>query len=181
MIAYIVCEGIFDAQLLKRVLPQELLDNVEVVSAGGISAVKSLARSLIVRRQVPVAIVVDADVAPDLVQERLKNIEEIVESVSVNTPVKVIIAVPEIEIIFFQDSLLLSRLLGYEPSQDMLTCAAFEPRKTLEKLLSQSPKNYSYSEIISELTNKDIEIIRKASIIQEVIHFLQSVRETAKI
>jgi hypothetical protein len=182
MIAYIVSEGLFDAQLLKGVLPGELLENVEIVPAGGVSAAKSLARSLLVRRQVPVAIVVDADsVAPDLVQERIKNIEEIVESVSVNTPVKVILAVPELEIIFFQDSLLLSHLLGYVPSQDILNLAAFQPRKALEQLLSQSEKYHSRSQIVNQLANEDIEILRKAPVIQEVIHFLQSVREPAKV
>ena len=182
MIAYIVCEGALDEQLLQRVLPEELLNNVKIVSAGGLSATKSLARSLLVRRQVPVAIVVDADsVAPDLVQERLKNIEEIVKSVSVDTPVKVILAAPEIETIFFQDSLLLSRLLGYEPSQDILNWAAFQPRKALEQLLSQSQKVHSRSQIINQLTNEDIKLLRKAPVIQEVVDFLQSVQETAKV
>ncbi|HEY9804471.1 MAG TPA: hypothetical protein V6D25_29330 [Leptolyngbyaceae cyanobacterium] len=182
MIAYIVCEGSFDVQLLKTVLPEELLNNVEIVSAGGLSAVKSLARSLIVRRQVPVAIVVDAySVAPEVVQERLKNIEELVESVSVNIPFKVIAAVPQTEIIFFQDIGLLSRLLGYEPSQDMLTSAAFQPCKTLKELLSQSHKDYSFSQILNQLTNADLEILRQAPFIQELIPFLQSVQKIATV
>jgi hypothetical protein len=182
MIAYIVCEGIFDVHLLKRVLPEELLNNVEIVYAGGLSAVKSLARSLIVRRQVPVAIVVDADsVAPEIIQERLKSIEELVESVSVNTPIKVIAAVPQTEIIFFQDIGLLSGLLGYEPSQNMLTIAAFQPCKTLKTLLSQSYNKDNFSQVINQLTNEDLEILRQAPFIQELIHFLQSVQETATV
>ncbi len=187
MIAYIVCEGIFDVQLLKLVLPEELLNNVEIVSAGGLSAVKSLARSLIVRRQVPVAIVVDADsVVPEVVQERLKSIEELVESVSVNIPFKVIAAVPQTEIIFFQDIGLLSRLLGYEPSQEMLTQAGFEPRKSLDILFSQSHIYESYSRFINKFINKklntkDLKILRQAPFIQELIHFLQSLQETAAV
>lgn len=182
MIAYIVCEGSFDVQLLKIVLPKELLNKVEVVAAGGLSAVKSLARSLIVRRQVPVAIVVDADsVAPEIIQERLKSIEELVESVSANIPFKVISAVPQTEIIFFQDIGLLSRLLGYEPSQDMLTIAAFQPCKTLKELLSQSHKDHSFSQILNQLTNEDLEILRQAPFIQELVHFLQSVQKIATV
>lgn len=150
MIAYIVCEGLFDEQLLTTVLPGELLNDVKVVSAGGVSAVKSLARSLVVRRQVPVVIVVDADsVVPELVQELLKDIEEIVESVAINTPVKVIAAVPDMETIFFQ-------------------------------LLSKSEKIAHRSQIITQLTQEDIEILRSSSVMQEIIHFLQSVHETAK-
>jgi hypothetical protein len=44
--AYVVCEGERDAQLLKRLLPEEFVSNVEIVAAGGLSAVKSLAGSV---------------------------------------------------------------------------------------------------------------------------------------
>lgn len=181
MNAYIVCEGDFDAQLLRAVLPEELLDEVEIVSAGGLSAVKSLARSLLVRRQVPIAIVVDADaISTDLVQERRNSIEEIVESVAVDTPIRVILAVPTIEIVFFQNSLLLSRLLGVEPSQSILELATSQPRKALEHLFAKSRNSHSLSQIIKQLTDEDIEILRAASVIQEITNFLQSVQEIAK-
>lgn len=184
MIAYIVCEGPSDAELLKTVLPKKLLNDVEVVAGGGLSAVKSLARSLVVRRQVPVIIVADADsVVPELVQERLKDIEEIVESVAINTPVKVVLAVPEMEAIFFQDASFLARLLGHIPPQNLLDLAVFQPKKALEQLLSQSENNNHLSplEIIARLSNEDTDILRKAPFIQEIINFLESVRETAKI
>ncbi|MBD2453356.1 hypothetical protein H6G80_04620 [Nostoc sp. FACHB-87] len=182
MIAYIVCEGASDVELLQRVLPKELLNNIEIVAAGGLSAIKSLARSLVVRRQVPIAIVADADsVAPEVVQERLSSIEEIVKSVAIDTQVKVILAVPSIEIIFFQDRSLLSRLLGYEPSPEMLSLATSQPNKVLKQLLSQSQRDYSQSSITQQLTNDDLKILRQNSVIQEVIHFLQSVQQTATV
>jgi hypothetical protein len=180
MITYIICEGSFDAQLLKTVLPANLLTDVGVVAVGRVSGVESLARSLVVRRRVPVVIVVDADsVVPELVQQRRKDIEETVESVSINTPVKVVMAVPEMEIIFFQDVSLLSRLLGYIPHQDILDRAVIKPKKTLEELMARSEIVQDRSEIIARLTNKDIEILQLSSVMQEIVHFLQSVRETA--
>lgn len=179
MITYIICEGSFDAQLLKTVLPANLLTDVGVVAAGRVSGVESLARSLVVRRRVPVVIVIDADsVVPELVQQRRKDIEEIVEIVSINTPVKVVPAVPEIEIIFFQDVFLLSRLLGYIPTKDILNMAVYQPRKALEQLISRSEIIHNSSEIIDRLTNEDIEILRSSSVMQEIVHFLDSVRET---
>jgi len=182
MIAYIVCEGDFDVQLLKVILPKELLQNIEVVPAGGLYAAESLARSLIVRRQVPVVLVLDADlVDPDLVKERRTSIQETVESVSINTLVKVILATPEMETIFFQDSLLLSRLLGQEITQETMIWATFQPRKTLEKLLAQSECYHSQSQLIEQLVNENLETLRKAPVIQELIQFLQSVREPAKV
>lgn len=180
MITYIVCEGPLDGQILKTVLPANLLTDVGVVAAGGVSAVVSLARSLVVRRRVPVVIVVDADsVVPELVQQRRKDIEETVESVSINTPVKVVMAIPEIEIIFFQEASLLSRLLGYVPPQDILDRALLQPKKALEELISQSERFHDISQIIDRLANEDIEILRSSSVMQEIVYFLQSVRETA--
>jgi hypothetical protein len=180
MITYILCEGHLDAQLLKTVLPANLLTDVGVVAAGGVSGVESLARSLVVRRRVPVVIVVDADsVVPELVEQRRKDIEETVESVSINTPVKVVMAVPEMEIIFFQDVSLLSRLLGYIPPQNILAMAVCQPQKALEQLLSQSEMIHDRAQIIDRLTNEDVEILRSSSVMQEIVHFLESVRETA--
>ena len=184
MIAYIVCEGHFDAQLLKTVLPKNLLNDVQVVAAGGLSAVKSLARSLVVRRQVPMIIVVDADsVVQELIQERLKSIEEIVGGVAANTPVKVVLAVPEMEAIFFQDASLLARVLRYEPPQNILNLAVFQPKEALHLFLSQSQNSNHLSplEIIARLSNEDTDILQKTPFIQEIINFLESVRETAKI
>jgi hypothetical protein len=182
MIAYIVCEGDLDAQLLQRLLPEGLMQEIEVVSAGGVSAVKSLSRSLIVRRQVPVAIVVDADsVDPKVVQERRENLVEIVESVSVNTPVKVILAIPAMETIFFQDSDLLARLLGFQPAQAILNLAISQPCQALAQLLAQSLTHHNQSQLINQFTHADLKILRKAPVMQEIIHFLQSVQETAKV
>lgn len=180
MTAYIVCESERDAQLLKRLLPEEFVNNVEVVAAGGLSAIKSLARSLIVRRQSPVAIVADADaVIPEQIEQRLKDTEEIVGKIAANTPVKVVLAIPTLEAIFFQDISLLSRLLGYAPPQDMLSLAMYQPWQALKQLISQSKNFQSQSQLVEKLTNEDLEILRKAPVIQEVIQFLQSVRETA--
>lgn len=180
MITYIVCEGHLDEQILKSVLPANLLTDVGVVAAGGVSAVESLARSLVVRRRVPVVIVVDADsVVSELVEQRRKDIEETVESVSINTPFKVVMAVPEMEILFFKDVSLLSRLLGYIPHQDILDRAVIKPKKTLEQLIDRSEIVQDSSEIIARLTNEDVEILRSSSVMQDIIHFLQSIRETA--
>lgn len=180
MIAYIISEGSFDAQLLKTVLPPNLLTDVGVVSAGGASAIESLARSLVVRRRVPVLIVFDAgSVVPELVELRRQEIEEVILWVAGRTPVKVVPAVPEIEIIFFQDVSLLSRLLGYTPPQDILDRAVFLPKQALEESLARSDKIQDISQIIDRLTDEDIEILRSSSVMQEIVQFLQFVRETA--
>lgn len=180
MITYILCEGDFDAQLLKTVLPENLLTDVGVVVGGKVYNIKSLAMSLIVRRRVPVIIVFDVGSAvPELVELYRNDIEEIVGFVAGKTPFKVVPAVPEIEIIFFQNISLLARLLGYIPHQDMLDRAVIQPKQALEELIARSELIHERSEIIDRLTNQDIEILRSSSVMQEIAHFLQSVRETA--
>lgn len=180
MITYILCEGAFDAQLLKIVLPENSLTDVGVVVGGKVYNIKSLAMSLIVRRRVPVLIVFDADsVVPELVELRRNDIEEILEFVAGKTPFKVVSAVPEIEIIFFQDVSLLSRLLGYIPPKDILDMAVHQPKQALEELIARSEIIHDRSQIIDRLANEDIEVLRSSSVMQEIVHFLQSVRETA--
>lgn len=184
MIAYIVCEGSFDEQLLKRVLPSELLADVAIVAAGGLSSVKSLARSLIVQRQVPVAIVADADsIDFDAVQERRQNIEQIVSSVSVDAPVKVILAVPTMEAMFFadRDRLLVSRLLGMEVDREILILATVRPDLALNQLISESQNLKDRDSIIDRLTDEDINILRQTPVIQEVINFLESIVEQHRL
>ena len=180
MTAYIVCEGSCDVALLKRLLPEAFGSDVKIVEAGGFSAAKSLARSLIVRRQSPVAILADADtVIPEQVEQRLKDTEEILGNVAVNTPVKVILATPALDIIFFQDISLLVRLLGYIPSTEILNLASYQPQQVLKQLISQSANVQSSDQLVESLTHEDIEILRQSPVIQDVIQFLQEVQETA--
>ncbi len=200
MKAYIVTHEKFHAQLLKTILPKPSIDDVEVIAAGRLSAVKSMARSLLVCRQVPVAIVVDAGSnLPEFVRERRQNIEEVVKGVSGNTLVKVILAVPQIEQLFFEDISLLSRLLKYEEVEVFLRNLGHvffhksgrtsvypfssSPRQRLEELLiphsSEFPKDEVKFQILKKLNHENLENLRKTPVILETVDFLQSVHDTA--
>lgn len=181
MKAYIVCERSLDSKLLKRILPPELIDTVGIVAAGSLSSVKSMARSLIVRRRVPIAIVVDAETLnSDQIEERCREIKEIVEGVAANTPVRVILAAPTIESVFFQDIALIPRLFGQVPSQAVLNMAVYEPKKVLTQLIAESKQYQTQAELIEQLTQKDIEILRKTPVMREMLQFLGSVQEVAE-
>ena len=146
-------EGPFDADVRRRMLPQELLEGVEFVVAGGVSAAKSLARSLLVRRQTPVAIAIDADaVSPEVVQERRQSVEEVVESVAGNVPGKVIVAVPHLEAILYQDPALLENVFGQAIPDSLRTLASTYPGHTLEQLHAQSPHIPNREQLLSSLT-----------------------------
>jgi hypothetical protein len=180
MIAYILCEGLIDAQILKALLPEGLLHEVKIVPAGGTSSLTSLARSLIVRRQVAVGIVVDNDTLKSF-QEHTKEIEENVKSVAIDAPVKVWEFMPAIEILFFQDIDLLSRLLGYKPSKEDLDLAVSQPKKVLEQLIARSEAIGNQTQFIDQLAHEDLRIIQGTPIIQELMDFLQAIRQPATV
>jgi hypothetical protein len=178
MKAYIVCEGKIDVEILKHILPSELLKDVYLVDAGVLYDVTSLACSLVVKRQVPVAIVIDADSThPNLIEERRRDFQEIIESVAINKAfVKVILAIPEIEHIFFTDNHLLPKILGDKIPPDLLTLAKFQPKKALKQLFPETNSLDSIIEqLIKQLTDEDLNIIRHTPFIQEIIYFLQSI------
>jgi hypothetical protein len=179
MIAYIVTEGRFDQALLQAILPKDLVNEIQFIAAGGLSAIKSLARSLLAERRLPVIIVVDADsVDLESIQERRQGIEETVKSVASNITAKVVLAIPELEGIFFEDISPLTRWLGYQPHADIIASAAYEPHNVLMKLLAQSkaPDKRTLFSMIESLTEEDAQILRNTSTIREIIQALQSIR-----
>lgn len=179
---YVVCEGQTDVQLLKKVLPSESSKNVEIVAAGGLYALKSLALSLVVRRQSPVAVVVDSDsVVPEQIQQRVKDIEELLSSLAANTPVKVIPSVPALEGIFFHDVSLLTRLLGYVPTSDSLNQSMYQPYQVLDQLFSKSKNIKNIAQLIDNLTEQDTATLRESRVIQELMEFLQSIQVTDEV
>ncbi len=181
MTAYLVCEGERDARLLTHILPKELLETVEIIPAGGLSAVKSLARSLLVRRHAPVAVVIDSDsLETAQIEARSKDVRDIIGGVSANTPFRVILAVPTLWMVFFDDISLLSQMIGYVPSHELLMLATYQPRQALVQLVLKSEKYQDEDQLIEQMTDQEAEIFRQTLVIKDIIQFFQSVRETVK-
>jgi hypothetical protein len=139
MKTYIVVENPFDMELLHETLSPSTLANTRFVIGGGKSSGVSLARSLLSDRVEPVLLVMDADtVNSEAIHEQEKEYSELLGSVAINTLYDVILAVPELEIILFQDIDTLSRLLNTPIDQEMVINSAFEPRKTLDILFKKN-------------------------------------------
>jgi hypothetical protein len=182
MIAYIVCEGSDDAQMLKMIVPPHFLNEVGIAPAGGESSLRSLARSLVVRRRVPIIVIFDANsTVPELIGERVKDIKEIVECVSVDSPIEVLAFAPAMESIFFQDIMLLSKIIGFNPSPEILDLASSQPRRALDELLSHSDKLSDRSQLMNQLAHEDTENLQAHPVIQGLISFLQTIRKPATV
>src|SRR5262245_6955547 len=99
---YLFVEGPTDAAFLRRVLPPAVTKEAEFVESGGRASIPSLARSVLVRRRKPVAVLMDSDsLAPAVIEEQRESTEELIRSAAASIPVKVVVAVPTIESWFF--------------------------------------------------------------------------------
>jgi hypothetical protein len=181
MKAYIVTEGEWDRSLLQHLLPPDVAEDVTIVTAGGGSGAVSMARSLLVRRQAPVALVVDADsISPALVRERALSLRELLRSVSVNTPAEVFLAVPEMGVVFFQSPGLLERILGVEIPDTLSILAEARPKEALGRLFADHKTLRSMPQMLGALTLLDLEELRKTKLIAGLNEFLRHALSEAR-
>lgn len=176
--AFIVTHGRPNAELLRRVLPAEFADRVDVLDAGWSSSVKSMARTLLVTRRKPVAIVVDAD-SDDRFQAGVmaNDIEEVVELAARGVPMKVLVAIPELEAVLFRAPGLIARVFGDRATAEVLDLARRSPRQALKSLDDAGDIQSARRKILPELTESDLAAIRESDVIRELIAFLHDVLE----
>jgi len=80
---YVVTEGKLGAEILKRLLPEDILRNTKFIAGSGIYSAQSLACSILVAKRAPVALVVDADTKDRLtIREREDFLNELLRRAS---------------------------------------------------------------------------------------------------
>jgi hypothetical protein len=147
---YILVEGPTDAAILRRILPPEALQDAELVPAGGSPGIPSLARSLLVRRKKPVAVVMDADsVNPEVIEERQQSTEEFIRSADSSVPVKVVAAVPEIEAWFFANPETVNHVVGVTVTADWFALGKRDPKGVLQQLAEKNGKQWDIEQALS--------------------------------
>ncbi len=176
MNAYVVVEGALEVDLLKRLLPKELLAVVPLVPSGGPHSLISLARSLLITRQKPVAVLVDTDsVEEAAVRERRRSAEDLMEMVSPGVPFKVILLIPTTEILFFQAPDLFRKVFPGEGSAERLLLARDNPKEALSQLSARAGGPRRVKALVKALGDRDLEALRSAGPIRELIAFLEEV------
>jgi hypothetical protein len=171
MKAYLVVEGLTDAKLLSSLLPPEIQEQTAVVPAGGRANLTSAARTLLVTRRKPLAVLVDADtVDASSVLDLRRETEEWIRAVSGGVPFKVFMMVPEIEALLFRVPAAVERIAGQQLSADNMTLSRYKPHQVILQL-SQN-KSVIIEQIINGLTAEELNVIRETSPIKELIAFL---------
>ena len=172
---FIITEGESDKLLLTALLrlPQE----ATIVSAGGRSSADALARSYLVNGDNNVAFVLDADTLDHhQLEERRQFYHQSLKQVALRSKWRVVMMVPEIEVLFFRKPSVLESLVGRTITEEEIIQGRFNPKQTLTRLFSNQGIIRIYKTV---LANPAVEQLREQPEIKELQQFLGSVPQKA--
>ncbi len=173
--AYVVTEGKSDVELLKKVLPKSIVKDVEFIAGSGRYSAQSLTRSILAVKQLPTAIVADSDTEDEsTIQEQKDFLRESLHQASAGIQFEIFLAVPEIEIVFFQEPTLLEKLAHQNFSNIEWEMAKSHPKEFLKKHVKNS------GALLKNLDNQAIEVIRRHPLVSGLSQFLSSVIDEGK-
>jgi hypothetical protein len=174
--AYVITEKKTDRDILKSVLPQSTISNVEFVSGSGSYAAQSLARTILSVRGRPVALVLDADTIDDqIIQEKRTFLHQMLHVSKDTVAFEVFIAVPYIESILLYDKNVFDHIIGYTSSEAEWKLAQAQTRTFLAEHFSEHES--AVHAILTKLTQDDIETIRRHPLLQQLDDFLRKATE----
>ncbi|MEH1854813.1 MAG: hypothetical protein V7L11_24780 [Nostoc sp.] len=178
--AYIITEGNKDVVILKRLLSPAIIQDIKFVDGSGQYGARSLASTILATRSIPVALVTDADTEDDsLVSEQIDSLNYLLSQASPGIPFKVLVAVPEIEIILLQNRPLIEKLAERSFTDLEWQLAQSKPKMFLEAVLGKDTP--VIQKILSNASNDEIQTLQQHSLIQDLINFLSSVAVTPTV
>ena len=167
---YLVIEGRVDELILRRLLPGDVIQAIEIVVAHGSSSAQSLATTLLGVRRRPLALVIDADTTnPAAVQERIDLLRYLVRQAAGSVPYAVFVAVPEIEVVLLHDRSLFERLVGKQLSDLEWHLGLLSPKEAINNLIGSST---SIEVIVLRLADDDVQVLQQHPLVKELSDFL---------
>ncbi len=171
--AYVITESQSDVDILKKLLPDELVKDTKFVAASSQYNAQSLAATIFAVKIKPVALVLNTNTDNEtLIEEKSSLIYQLLHQSSPGIPFQVLMAVPELEAIFFQDKHLIERLIKRSLNNLEWQLAKSHPKEFLIKYLDN---NLQYLEIIfNSISADEIRTLQQHSIINQMANFLSS-------
>ncbi len=175
MNATVLTEGNFDGMFLATLIAEEQdRYGIEIRAVGGKSSVYSFARTLLAVKRIPVAVVIDADSPePEVAEERQRTAEEVIGDVASGIPFRVIVAVPELEILFFRRPELVRRVFGEVVNDHLMELAQLSPRRALQRLASDKSIEVARVKLLKAMDNDDLRAIREMDTVQNLLTFVK--------
>jgi len=179
--ALIVTEGKHDAEILQKVLPQEILEKIQIIPSGG--SALSLARTVLVTKQIPTVLFVDADSNNErTILEKQADLNDSLNSVSIGTKFKVFLMVPEMEVLFLENPDFIKNIShNHEEFSDFeLELARSNPKKILSQIVDKTDSNSFYQKLFADLDDKTLIAMRNHKLIKDLTEFLVSVLDDSQ-
>lgn len=171
----VVVEGETDQRLLRWLLAPEIKDlRVDFVVAGGKSAAESLARSLLLRRRSPTALVVDSESEPTKRNEQREFLRGLLPEGIDQRLYHVAIFVPEIEAVLLHSRATLAAIFGEHIPEDVRIQAMTGPRAALERLFQEKLNAKLYPRLFLLLKKISPEEARSHPDVQSLTMFLHT-------
>ncbi|WNZ45258.1 hypothetical protein Q2T42_26065 [Leptolyngbya boryana CZ1] len=168
--AYIVVEGPTDAAILRKILPSESLQQVKFIDGEGKYGAVSMARKLLMTEHIPTALVIDAGTDHASMVHEQQDLDYLLRLAADGTPFQILMAVPAIEVLFFQDRGFLEQLLGRTFTDLEWQLASQQPRQLLNTV--QGGYQRFVETAIAHLNGEAIAMLRQHPLIQDLIKFL---------
>jgi hypothetical protein len=154
-------------KILEKLLPNELVQNIGFIAGSGRSSAHSLTSSILAAKKFPVALVLDADTDNEqAIQEQKEFLHEMLRYVSADIPFEIFFAVPEIEVLFFEERSFIEKLINHKVSNVEWKLARSKPKNYLKDY------NITSETILKILDQGIIETIRKHPLIVGLTDFL---------
>lgn len=175
--AYVVTEGKTDVELLKRVLPVRIVQATEFVPGHGMDSARSLARSILASKRLPVALVVDADTDDErAVREREGFLDYYLRQAAAGIQFRVFTAIPEIEAVFFEDQSFVEEITRQSFSPADWELAKRHPKEFLLRGIPDGP--VASQAVLEGLSEKTVLAIQQHPLVRGLAEFLSSVTTT---
>lgn len=171
----VVTEGITDVALLRTILGVDASNTDTIfVPAGGWSAADSLARSILVRNEGDVALVVDADtIDANGVEERRQFLHHSLCSIVSTCRFGIFVIVPEIESLLFQNRNIVEKISEHKITDEDFVRGQYEPKRMLKALLNGQAGPQMLE---SRFMQVDLSPLRELPVIQAIQEFLNTAR-----
>ena len=170
----VITEGQMDIDILRKVLPARLTKDVEFVAGGGWSGAQSSAVTILAKRQITVALVIDAGANDEqIIREKLDFSRWSLKQAAVQVPFEVFLAVPQIEAVFFQDQAFLEKVTNRKFTDLEWKLMKLQPKE----LFADSPKEKAklVRKILDNLNQDSTKVLQTHPLINALINFLSSV------
>ena len=177
MTVYLVVEGETEKKFIETVLRRSLLKNLRVVAASGKDAAVKLASSIMMSRNQPTSVLIDADTSdPREISSEKDEFEGILSHFKNNTDYGLFVVVPDLNAVALK---CLSKLAGTAPINPKGVSGGQLTRKDALEALGKLGKMRGSQGWISELLKEEPVLADLSKFVRE--HTTESSRQGASI